>query len=1119
MNQFSNCWQSKMRDASHSKKRYWFILSLVAFNIINNPHLRLRSLIGCWTNLLLSEFIYFEKMNCQRPIDTDRYRRLQDKGKVSPKVGTAAITSALSMKTSPLTPSTGHQRSMMPIANPYREAPDTPQLMSNFGCSRAILSGEKESSGTGDTSSNRQKQLAVSLFDEAKRQRYQKFRSRMRDSESPRNKPNDTTNTQSPQKDENQNTLGTQNMQQQCGKQRSDESQSEEVCNDKYSLKRVVSKEPPTDDKYALPHVRDFSQIRERTEPQDAPKAISPSKRSAFKTPKYYCRRQSPSTANKPGLNSLPSPPSITPSQQLSSHPMNSFGLPIAPARRDISTPQQTKYDKSNLSSMIKNDEVERALNTPSPKTSSRRLQGRGAGMQYGTSNANNSFEKPPHYASSGYDNLPLASSWRPKEQPSTVLHVGDRSSANKSKPPPASPMNTRKKPSLVVNIRSTPTSKPPAFAYSSSFDREVTPPPFPPLASNPKTPLSLEGSGSEGTSSTARKDRILEARGIQQEGGGPESREPLEEIQRVPTDRRSNIRDLSSPAPSLQFRPSLELPSFRSNFSSESRQGTPSRNEIDVSNSENIPRGVTPLDFYRRITAEKSRQVARAKQMSGSTPTKDSPSPSRISSPIFRADSPMSSSGPVLDQRTVRLLYAKEFNKLIREHVEFHTRDILHQYSKKKNGQRTSHGVVLFARKRPLLDYEAANGDFDVVNATTGQSNAIIVYVTSMLSDLQTKDIQAHFHEFDHVFSEAKLAEDIYIRMAQPEVIRARDGGAAAFIILGSKGSGKTHCMADIEERIAYDLFESSRGPRPGFVSVQCLELLGDKIVDLLGKLDSVVCITEELGRYRLRGSTQKSASCPRDLLSVMSEARRRLSRTSTKCREERQQGYILFHLSTDLQWTRGSLILLECPASELSCSHESRCMLNELMGRIRAKLEGRSKDSLYKGENNLTKIMQDVLETPKGKISVLATVSPAASRTEETISVLETLSSLVREKANKELIRNNRSPSPNKRADESPKSVDSTAELTLPRQWSHGELVEWMRRKHLLANPVPSDVDGRIAMRMTKRQLKGTFYEVTDDVKAERLYMTLRAENDRVARMRVKVRMARERQKSLLS
>ena len=83
------------------------------------------------------------------------------------------------------------------------------------------------------------------------------------------------------------------------------------------------------------------------------------------------------------------------------------------------------------------------------------------------------------------------------------------------------------------------------------------------------------------------------------------------------------------------------------------------------------------------------------------------------------------------------------------------------------------------------------------------------------------------------------------------------------------------------------------------------------------------------------------------------------------------------------------------------------------------------------------------------------------------------------------------------------------------LPRQWTHGELVQWMSRRGLIDKAIPSDINGRAAMRLSIAQLT-RFYSDTNAGKAERLYVALRAENQRIARLKVKDRMAKERVQS---
>lgn len=605
------------------------------------------------------------------------------------------------------------------------------------------------------------------------------------------------------------------------------------------------------------------------------------------------------------------------------------------------------------------------------------------------------------------------------------------------------------------------------------------------------------------------------------------EAREPLNEVRRNHMDHPRNISENRSPAPSLEMRPSLDLPSLKSRYSPGASQNTnPKTTTTTTTPQKQTPNsesraGVTPLDFYRRIAAERTNQALMARRRTGSTPTKEeSSTPTRRLTPVFRSESPRCSSVPALDQRTVRILYSKHFDPMVREHIAHHTHIVLQQASR-RNDQQGRHGVSVFARKRPLLEDEVANGEFDIVNADTGNANAIIVYVTSMLSDLQTKDIQANLHEFDHVFAESRLAEDFYMRVGQEGVMRAREGGAAAFVILGTSGSGKAHSMADIEERAAYDLFETSRGTRPISVSVQYMFLTGDTIVDLLGPAGCPVHVVDEGGRFRVKGVSEKQALGPRELLDILSDVRRRLFRASTVRRQEIAEAFIVCQITVNHTWAKGSLILLKCPSHELSkvSNGDARkaSTFDELMQGIRAKGRGGLQEHPFRGKSNISKIMQDIFNDNLAQISLVATVSPAASSTEETLAVLDSVSSVACLSAPAKSAQRRANQSPKQQENESPTSVDSSGELSLPRQWSRDELNDWMKRKNLLEKPVPPDVDGRFAMRMSKDQLKSTFYDGRDFTKAERLHMALRAENDRVARMRVKVRMARDRQRML--
>jgi hypothetical protein len=382
-------------------------------------------------------------------------------------------------------------------------------------------------------------------------------------------------------------------------------------------------------------------------------------------------------------------------------------------------------------------------------------------------------------------------------------------------------------------------------------------------------------------------------------------------------------------------------------------------------------------------------------------------------------------------------------------------------------------------------------------------------------MPDRSTKDLTVVPFRCDSVVSEQATSEDFYIRVGQHNVLTAKNGGYATFVIYGGSGSGKTSTMTDIEERAAYDIFEPDASTptkslgKSTVVSVQYVELCGNQCFDLLGSIGSFVRVVDkEGGSYQFKGATTKTASNVSELLMLLSEAKRRLATQAAIRKRKEGHIYVLCQIAIHQAGRRGCLNLLECSATEYHSDQKATADISGttsfdvLMECIRAKASGRLSDCPFKTSNNVTKILHESFESPNSRVCLLATVSPNATATESTLSTLSSL-----EKVMSGYQENRES-----KLQSSPRNDETSAEdLVLPRQWSPSELASWMTKKKLLGNPVPSDVNGRFAMRMTKRQLKNMFYGVLDDAKAAKLFIALRAENDRIARIRVKRRIAR--------
>jgi hypothetical protein len=424
--------------------------------------------------------------------------------------------------------------------------------------------------------------------------------------------------------------------------------------------------------------------------------------------------------------------------------------------------------------------------------------------------------------------------------------------------------------------------------------------------------------------------------------------------------------------------------------------------------------------------------------------------------------------------------------------------------------------GLSFVIRKRPLLDSEADGGDFDVVHTPEAYPDALVLYEASILADRKTRDLKAHLFRFDEVFSEDDSPEEFYIRTGKPNVLAAMDGRNSAFVLLGGQGSGKSHLISDMEDRVAYDIF-SDDPYNVAFVSVRCMELYGNQCIDLLGPIGTFVRIIEAEGSFKLRGATETCVSSSADLLTALANAKRRYATQGIVRRKVEAQSYLVLQIMIDNGNGNGCLTFVECPyADQVNYSgfegaSKNLTPFDSLMDGIRGKISHRSIDFSY----NLTKILHPALTSVDSKLCVVGTVSPVSSETEVTLSTLISIKKMM-------------NGFPPGEGDFCKSAVEKDAAKedhdVLPRQWSKAKLLDWMKKKNLLvpmvaekltSNMTEEMLCGSRVMRMTKAQLQNTFYSGVADADrlAEKLFVQLRGENDRVARLRVKKKLASEK------
>lgn len=144
----------------------------------------------------------------------------------------------------------------------------------------------------------------------------------------------------------------------------------------------------------------------------------------------------------------------------------------------------------------------------------------------------------------------------------------------------------------------------------------------------------------------------------------------------------------------------------------------------------------------------------------------------------------------------------------------------------------------------------------------------------------------------------------------------------------------------------------------------------------------------------------------------------------------------------------------------------------------------------------SNLTRILRQSLERDDAQLCVIATIAPNATDTEHSIETLKTVMQLsANDSAIQEL---------------EPRVFEQ--KLQLPPElskWDHSQLAEWLSTKGVRPQQVPGDIDGKQVMRMSRIQLNNTFYGGDNSQKADRLFLAMRHENEKIARANTKARL----------
>jgi hypothetical protein len=194
------------------------------------------------------------------------------------------------------------------------------------------------------------------------------------------------------------------------------------------------------------------------------------------------------------------------------------------------------------------------------------------------------------------------------------------------------------------------------------------------------------------------------------------------------------------------------------------------------------------------------------------------------------------------LDKRTARLRYGKHFKSDILQHRASSPHlNNGSNHSEKVGTQlqgRSSNGVSIAIRKRPIFDYELNRGDYDIVsidNTTENSHDVCIVHNAVMHADMKQMLMKPTLYQVSVAFDEHCSDDLVYRHIAEPLVINATDEGISTIMMYGQTGCGKSHTMSGIEARAAVSLFHAlqsveNSASHKQTITIQFVELCGSK-------------------------------------------------------------------------------------------------------------------------------------------------------------------------------------------------------------------------------------------------------------------------------------------------
>ncbi|KAI5803776.1 P-loop containing nucleoside triphosphate hydrolase protein [Geopyxis carbonaria] len=328
---------------------------------------------------------------------------------------------------------------------------------------------------------------------------------------------------------------------------------------------------------------------------------------------------------------------------------------------------------------------------------------------------------------------------------------------------------------------------------------------------------------------------------------------------------------------------------------------------------------------------------------------------------------------------------------------------------------------IQVVVRCRGRSEREKADNSAVIVSMPGGINGAEV----ALTDPLSIKDNK--LYTFDGAFGPEADQSRMYDKVVEPILKQMLDGYNCTIFAYGQTGTGKTYTMtgdmtdrfgsfadnAGIIPRALYNLFKQL-GPDMDDKSVKCsfIELYNEELRDLLALETSpqlkIFDDTKTKGGVFVQGIEESFIKTAQDGLTLLREGSLKRQVGATKCNEHSSRSHTVFTITVHVKDTTedgevmvrcGKLNLVDLAGSEnigRSGAENKRAreagMINQsllTLGRVINALVDKSSHIPYR-ESKLTRLLQDSLGG-RTKTCIIATISPARSNAEETVSTLD--------------------------------------------------------------------------------------------------------------------------------